>query len=511
MYLGDFALGSTIDVHFTSRQFTTGAPFALAGSPAVAAYPNNSTTQLTAGITLTTNFDGVTGLNHVRIVATSGNGYAAGSTYSLVLTAGTVDSVSVVAEVIAMFSLEARVVDVAGSIGSLAPQAQADVKAQVDQGLVDARLDELLVVAYAGSPAAGSLIADLTEDDGGTARFTANALEQAPTGGTNPNVLADTTIATVNSQTSFTLTAGSDVDDAYTSQAIVLYDASNSDFPSVRVVTDYVGSTRTVTLDQAPDFTIVAGDGVRIFVTAPGTTAPTAGEVADAVWDEALSGHVSVGSSGERLGRLPNAAAGGNGGLPTVDANNYVAGIQGTLNQLDDLNDLSAAEVNAEADQALADYDGPTYTEVLNLFRVALRADTALATDLAALVTSLNADLGSGVGAYDNTTDAQEQLGTNTGQSLQLPELLDNVIGPQVTVVADGSNTATSFEIDSTVADTDHWEHAWLSFDLTTTTAALRGQVRQITGFNPTTNFVTVADAFTQIPQAGDTARLVTR
>jgi len=45
---------------------------------------------------------------------------------------------------------------------------------------------------------------------------------------------------------------------------------------------------------------------------------------------------------------LPNAAPGANGGLPTVDANNYVAGVQGTLNVFDDLENVSTAEVNTE-------------------------------------------------------------------------------------------------------------------------------------------------------------------
>ena len=67
-YLGDFRLGDTIDFKFTTVQ-TTGAPFTLAGTPALAAYPANSATEVTAGITLTTDFDSRTGLNHVRIVA----------------------------------------------------------------------------------------------------------------------------------------------------------------------------------------------------------------------------------------------------------------------------------------------------------------------------------------------------------------------------------------------------------------------------------------------------------
>lgn len=107
-YHGDIALGSTIDVKFTTRRFSTGAPHTLAGTPAVAAYVDNGTTEITAGITLTVDFDSRTGLNNVRVVATSGNGYSAGTNVQLVITAGTVDSVSVVGEVVASFSIENR-------------------------------------------------------------------------------------------------------------------------------------------------------------------------------------------------------------------------------------------------------------------------------------------------------------------------------------------------------------------------------------------------------------------
>lgn len=106
-YLGDFRLGDTFDTKFTTRQIS-GAPFTLGGTPAISAYVGNSTTQITAGITLTVDFDSVTGLNNVRVVATSGNGYATASNYQLVITTGTVNSVSVVGEVIAEFSIESR-------------------------------------------------------------------------------------------------------------------------------------------------------------------------------------------------------------------------------------------------------------------------------------------------------------------------------------------------------------------------------------------------------------------
>ena len=116
MYHGDIRLESTIDIKFTTRRFSTGAPFTLAGTPAVSAYIGNSTTQITAGITLTVDFDAVTGLNNVRVAATAANGYTANTNVQLVITAGTVDSVSVVGEVIGSFSIDARPVTLADGV-----------------------------------------------------------------------------------------------------------------------------------------------------------------------------------------------------------------------------------------------------------------------------------------------------------------------------------------------------------------------------------------------------------
>jgi hypothetical protein len=158
----------------------------------------------------------------------------------------------------------------------------AEVQSEVQDAIEANHLDHLFAAAYdpASKPgAADALLNELVENDGGVARYTTNALEQAPSAGTNPNVLVDTTIAVVTDQTHFTLTAGSNDDDAYNDQAVVMYDASDSDYPSVRIVDDYTGATKTVTLDSAPDFTILAGDGIKIFVTAPGTVAPTAAAI----------------------------------------------------------------------------------------------------------------------------------------------------------------------------------------------------------------------------------------
>ena len=107
-YHGDIALGQTIDFQFNTFRFSTGAPFTLAGTPTLAAYVGNSVTQITAGLTLTVDFDAKTGAHNVRCVATAGNGYAAATDVTVVLEAGTVDSVSVANAVVGSFSIENR-------------------------------------------------------------------------------------------------------------------------------------------------------------------------------------------------------------------------------------------------------------------------------------------------------------------------------------------------------------------------------------------------------------------
>ena len=106
MSIRDISLGETIDVKFTCRAFATGIPTTPA-SLTIAAYPGNSITEITAGITttFTTGFDARAGLVNVRVVATTGNGYATATDYALVVTAGTVSGVSIVGEVVGEFTI----------------------------------------------------------------------------------------------------------------------------------------------------------------------------------------------------------------------------------------------------------------------------------------------------------------------------------------------------------------------------------------------------------------------
>jgi len=106
MYLGDYDAATVIYGKFTTFRPSTGAAYTLAGTPALSVYKDNSTTQSTTGVTLTADFDTVTGLNHFAIdTSADGTFYAAGSNFDIVITTGTVDSVSVVGAVVGRFSL----------------------------------------------------------------------------------------------------------------------------------------------------------------------------------------------------------------------------------------------------------------------------------------------------------------------------------------------------------------------------------------------------------------------
>ena len=107
-YLGNLTEDQVIDFHFSTHK-ADGTPITLGGTPAVKIYRANATdSEATAGVTLDVDFDGVTGLHHVRIDTSTDAFYSAANDYSVVITAGTVDSVSVVGTVLATFSIENR-------------------------------------------------------------------------------------------------------------------------------------------------------------------------------------------------------------------------------------------------------------------------------------------------------------------------------------------------------------------------------------------------------------------
>jgi hypothetical protein len=115
IYIGDFLSQATIYLYFTTHK-ADGTPITLAGSPVISIYKDNVTTETTTGPTLTVDFDGRTGL-HCVAIATTDAFYTTGHDYKVVITTGTVDSVSVIGYMVGSFSIENRFVNPASKTG----------------------------------------------------------------------------------------------------------------------------------------------------------------------------------------------------------------------------------------------------------------------------------------------------------------------------------------------------------------------------------------------------------
>lgn len=165
-YLGDFRAGQTVDCKFQTLN-TSAVPTTLAGTPAVSVYKGNSTSASTAGVTLSVDFNSLTGLNHVRITtASDGTFYAEGAEFQVVITAGTVNSVSVVGQVVAAFSLNNR--------SALTPVTSGRSAIVNSDGMVQADMREILGTAVSTPATAGILDINI-KNVGGAALSTSTA------------------------------------------------------------------------------------------------------------------------------------------------------------------------------------------------------------------------------------------------------------------------------------------------------------------------------------------------
>lgn len=108
--------------------------------------------------------------------------------------------------------------------------------------------------------------------------------------------------AQAGASTTITLDASaSAIDNFYSNQKIFVTGGTGAN--QGRIISSYVGATKVATVatwGTNPDATSVFV--IVPFGSIPGATAPTAAEVADAVWDEATSGHTSSGSYGQGAG-----------------------------------------------------------------------------------------------------------------------------------------------------------------------------------------------------------------
>lgn len=278
MYHGDIHLGDTIDIKFVTTAAATGAPTTLSGVPVISAYVDNSTTELTAGITLTVDFDTRTGLNNVRVVASSGNGYTASTNVQLVITTGTVGGTSAVGYVVGSFSIDKRPVNVA-FINSVATTSVTTVSA--NQGTTQP-------LNFTGT--AGSALVKGDTIDLASQVVTAAAGVTFPTSVASPTNITGGTITTVTNLTNaptagdFTVTMKTSIGTAVAASAVASVTGNVGGNVNGNVVGSVASVTARVTAntDQLAGQTVTAGAGVTFPSSVASPTNITAGTITTA-------------------------------------------------------------------------------------------------------------------------------------------------------------------------------------------------------------------------------------
>jgi hypothetical protein len=103
-----------------------------------------------------------------------------------------------------------------------------------------------------------------------------------------PGAVLDTTIATLSTQTSFTLTSGPAEDDALNGMWCIIHDAASAVQLAWAQILDYTGSTKTVTLAAGATFTVAAKDNISVMYPVP-LQAATTGRTALVAADGSIS------------------------------------------------------------------------------------------------------------------------------------------------------------------------------------------------------------------------------
>ena len=207
------------------------------------------------------------------------NGFAdEGKGYSITLTAGEMQAAEIVVYVVDQTATKVWLDKV------LVIETYGNAAAQHAMDLDDAVRGGMTALPNAAADAAGGLpISDVGGLDLDTLLGTTSV----------PTTLQNTTIATLASQTSFTLTAGSADDNAYIGCLIIIEDSITATQKAVGLCSAYTGSSKTVVLIKDPGvFTMAVGDTVDVI----------AASVAKAVWTQIIETGLDARQSVQLMG-----------------------------------------------------------------------------------------------------------------------------------------------------------------------------------------------------------------
>jgi len=155
----DYELEDTVYLPFTTRAFATGIPTALV-SGVVDIYEDATATPIITGETLAVTLNSVAGFNMITVTATAATGFGAGQSYTAILQAGTVGTVSVVGEVAAHFTL-----GMSSAAKDLANATDGLGALKAETALILADTGELQVDDIPGKIAALDAVVDTVKDE----------------------------------------------------------------------------------------------------------------------------------------------------------------------------------------------------------------------------------------------------------------------------------------------------------------------------------------------------------
>jgi hypothetical protein len=465
-YVGDFAADETVYLNFASYD-SNGASVTLTGlaTSDIEIYKNGGTTQRSsdAGYTVSTDFDTITGIHAISIDTsdnTDAGFFAAGNDYVVIVSSVTIDS-QTVSFVAGSFSIENRfmrgtdsaalaadlatvdtnvdaiLVDTGTSlpadIAALNDLSAAQVNAEVDTAISDAAL------ATAASLATVDANVDAILVDTGTtipAQITGlNNLSAAQVNAEVDTAIADAALATAANLA----TVDTNVD-------AILVDTGTTIPAQISGLNDISAAAVNAEVDTA----LADYDGPTKAELDAGLAAlndPDAASIADAVLDEALAGHVTAGT----LGKAVSDIEADTNELQSDDVPGLIAA----------LNDLSAAQVNAEVDTAIADASLATASALATVDAIvdAILVDTG--TTIPGLIAALNDLSAAQVNAEVDTAIADAALATAANLAT-VDGIVDAILVDTATTIPgliaalnDLSPAQVNAEVDTALADYD--------------------------------------------------------
>jgi len=256
-----------------------------------------------------------------------------------------------------------------------------------------------------------------------------------------PGAILDTTIATLASQTSFTLTNGPAEDDALNGHFAIIHDAASAVQLARVLILDYTGSTKTVTLVAGASFTVAAKDNFSVMGMAP-------------VQPTVIGRTLLVAADGSATAALDSASVTAvQAGLATSTAltavgNNVTAILEDTgttiPNQITALNNLSSAQVVSALGTGTwatalpwnAAWDAEVQSEVQDaievnnldhLVKIAVDTNFATTVHLDSIIGHMS-DNGT-TATFSRSTDSLEAIRDNqtAGSGASLPDIIAGV------------------------------------------------------------------------------------